>query len=163
MERLQSLRLWLYPLKLDDLGNLLSGIANPVTPQFQLQEAQMRLTIILMTLSMFFSPAVFAVEPEKKILKSRTYINKQTCGQVVAGLEVEENQKQFAMLVGSFISGVNYARMRNSKMPLKNMLIVTEMYCRQNPEKPIMAALINLDRVINNQIALDAKQSQRGE
>lgn len=120
----------------------------------------MRVIILLTVLSLCFTPYSLAAETQKKILKSRTYINKQTCGQVVAGLEKDENKKQFALIVGSFVSGVNYARMRNSKMPLKNMLIVTEMYCRQNPMKPIMAALINLDRVINSQIIHDAQKEQ---
>ncbi|MCK4509820.1 MAG: hypothetical protein KAU27_14825 [Desulfuromonadales bacterium] len=118
----------------------------------------MRFIIFIVLISFLLVNTTLAAEHGKIKIQSRSFINASTCGQVVAGLDKQENRRQLALMVGSFVSGTNYARNRNSMMPLKNMLIVTEKFCRKNPKKSIMVSLINLDRVIDKQIELMAQK-----
>lgn len=52
-------------------------------------------------------------------------------------------------MVGAFISGSNYAKNRDSRIKLANMIAGSEHFCRQYPDKSIIDALINLDRAID--------------
>ena len=117
----------------------------------------MRLAILATLTFLLLTTTSFAAEQGKGKNQARSYISGSTCGQVTAGLKKQENRKQLALMVGSFVSGTNYAKNRDSKIELKNMLIVTERFCSQFPNKPFIAALVNLDRMIDKQIEL-AKQ-----
>ncbi len=118
----------------------------------------MRISFLILLCCLISVGTTFAANTQKTPLRSRTHISSNTCGQVITNIEKTKDVKLLALVVGSFISGSNYAKNRNSKIPLRNMLILTERYCRKNPNKPLTAALINLDRIIDRQIKLSAVQ-----
>ncbi len=118
----------------------------------------MRFIFFIIMIGFFSVNTTLAAEKSREKIQSRSFINASSCGQIVAGLEKQENRRKLALMVGSFVSGTNYAKNRNSMMPLKNMLIVTEKYCRKNPKKSIMASMINLDHVIDKQIELTSQK-----
>jgi hypothetical protein len=90
--------------------------------------------------------------------EARTFIGRNSCEQVFTGIDKPDRRRQLTMVVGAFISGSNYARSRNSQMPLKNMLTVTERYCKQHPDKPFLYALVTLDKVLDKQLELLEKK-----
>ena len=75
--------------------------------------------------------------------------NSFSCGQIVEGLDKEETRKAYVLMVGSFISGSNYAKNRDSEIDLKGILQLTEQFCRQNPEVPVLTSMIFLDKAID--------------
>jgi hypothetical protein len=83
----------------------------------------------------------------------RSFINGITCGQIVNGLDRKETRKAYALMIGSFITGSNYAKNRDSKTDLKGMLLLTEQFCRQNQDQPILTAMIFLDKAIDKRIS----------
>lgn len=70
--------------------------------------------------------------------------------QFVNSLNNKDFQKEIVIMVGSFISGVNYAKKRDSMIDLRGMLMMAEQYCVQNPQQPAINALIYLDQAIDN-------------
>lgn len=61
-------------------------------------------------------------------------------------------------MIGSFITGANYAKGRDSQIDLKGMLLITEQFCLQNPQLPVTAALTTLDKAIDRRLELSQKQ-----
>ena len=107
----------------------------------------MRIILVTLTIIGLFALPVFAENTTTP--KFRSYINGITCGQIVEGLDDENTRKAYVLMVGSFISGSNYATNRDSKTDLKGMLLLTEQFCRQNPERPVLTAMIFLDKAID--------------
>lgn len=88
----------------------------------------------------------------------RSFLSQTSCAQMVSGLQDKSAQKEFSVMVGAFITGTNYAKGRDSQIDVKGMLLITEQFCRQNPQRPVSAALITLDRAIDRQLELIKKQ-----
>jgi len=95
---------------------------------------------------------------EKKTF--RAFTNNVSCEQVVASLEQPEGVSDFALIISSFVTGSNYAKSRDSTMDLKSMMVLTEQYCRQNPEWPATTVLVSLDKVIDRRIELEKQEGQ---
>ncbi|MCK4509819.1 MAG: hypothetical protein KAU27_14820 [Desulfuromonadales bacterium] len=91
----------------------------------------------------------------------RSFMNGISCGEVITDLNQQATSQKFAILIGSFISGSNYSKHRDSKMDLKGMLLITEQFCRQNPEHPATAALVFLDQTIDKRIELEHKSRSK--
>lgn len=112
---------------------------------------------IAILIALFYLLAVPAIAEETQSpSKFRSYINDVSCGEIIKGLEDQAARRAYVLMVGSFISGTNYAKNRDSKVELQRMLILTEQFCRQNPEQPMMTAMIFLDKAIDK--AEEAKQ-----
>ncbi len=88
----------------------------------------------------------------------RAFTNGIACKHVVASLDKSEGAKTLAIMVSSFITGSNYAKNRESSIDLKSMLMLTEQYCRQNPDWALTTALIALDQSIDKRMAAEAKK-----
>ena len=108
----------------------------------------MRTILLLAFLVSFLYVPALAEETEGNT-QFRSFINGITCGQIVEGLDKEESRNAYVLMIGSFITGTNYAKNRDSKTDLKGMLLLTEQFCRQNPERPILTAMIFLDNAID--------------
>lgn len=116
----------------------------------------MRILICLVLMVMLTSPVLAAKEEEKPTQKVRSYINFLSCEKSVETLSTPQGQEAFKLLVGSFITGSNHAKKRDSQIELSNMLMITEQFCRQNPDKPVLAALVTLDTLIDQRIAKES-------
>lgn len=92
----------------------------------------------------------------------RSFLSGTSCGQMAAGLQNKQTQKEFVVMVGAFISGSNYAKGRDSRIDLKGMLLITEQFCRQNPKQTVTTALVSLDKAIDRRNMLEQK-SQKSE
>ena len=92
----------------------------------------------------------------------RSFLNGTSCAQLVNSLGNKEHKKQAAVMIAAFISGTNYAKERDSKIDLRGMALITEQFCRQNPKKPVTAALVYLDRAIDrrNELMQQTEKSQ---
>lgn len=115
----------------------------------------MRISLFLTILTLIFTTSVCAEEPAAEKPAFRSFINGISCGQIVEGLDKEETRKAYVLMVGSFITGTNYAKNRDSQTDLNGMLQLTEQFCRQNPERPVLTAMIFLDKAIDKRISLD--------
>ncbi len=108
----------------------------------------MRTLFIVILLCTIFS-RTFAGENNKNT-QFRSFINGISCGQIIEDLDREETRKAYELMVGSFITGSNYAKNRDSKTDLNGMLLITEQFCRQNPKQHFLSAVISLDKSIDN-------------
>ena len=115
----------------------------------------MRISLFLAILLLTFSTIACAEEAASAKPSFRSFINGISCGEIVKGLDQEETRKAYVLMVGSFITGANYAKNRDSKTDLRGMLQLTEQFCRQNPEHPVLTAMIFVDKAIDKRISLD--------
>lgn len=95
-------------------------------------------------------PAVKANGPQ-----FRAFTSSISCETAVKSLEKKEGASDFALLVSAFVTGVNYAKSRNSPADLKGMMMVTEKFCRDNPKEPVTTALMVLDKVLDQKMSQD--------
>ena len=90
----------------------------------------------------------------------RSFISGIACADAIKSLEKKEGVNSVVLLVSSFISGTNYVKGRDSQIDLKAMLMITEKYCRDNPEEPVTNALIVLDKVIDQKLRQEKTGAQ---
>lgn len=91
----------------------------------------------------------FAAETSEETPRFRSYVKQVKCGAIIKDIESQNTKQGMALIVSSFISGSNYAKQRVSRIDFKGMMLLTEQFCRQNPEAPILQALVSLDRKID--------------
>lgn len=118
-------------------------------------------TVGLLAALLFLAVAASAGEDIPRS-QFRSFLNGASCEQVINNLSLREGQKDFALMIGSFTTGVNYAKSRDSKIDLKGMMLLAEQFCRQNPKQPAMNALIFLDRAIDNREKLEQAGRKQG-
>ncbi|MCM2264495.1 MAG: hypothetical protein NDI73_04790 [Desulfuromonadales bacterium] len=97
-----------------------------------------------------------AAEPVKS-QGFRAFTSEISCEAAVKSLDKKEGLSDFALLVSAFITGTNYVKRRDSKADLKSMMMLTEKYCRDNPNQPVTTALIVLDKAIDQRITQEKK------
>lgn len=87
-----------------------------------------------------------------------SFITGISCKDYVKSLEERKEKSQAALILGSFVTGVNFSKGRETTLSLRSMTMITDKYCRDNPDKPLIAALGSLEKVLRgvNQ-ALDKK------
>ncbi len=79
----------------------------------------------------------------------RTYLSALTCENMIKSLESKEGQERLILVVGTFITGSNYAKGRDVNIDLKTLTIMTENYCRENPKHGLDKALVVVDRSLD--------------
>lgn len=115
----------------------------------------MRLSILLtLLLSLFFVTPAWSAEKQS----FRSYTNQLTCKQLVDNLETPRGVNDLALLVSAFVTGSNYAKSRDSQLDLKSMMILTERYCRQNPDWSATTVFIVLDQAIEKRFQVESKK-----
>lgn len=115
----------------------------------------MRIWISFFLLLALLVAEAWAVEPSQQF---RSFISGTSCEQLVNSLNNKDSQKEIVIMVGSFVSGVNYVKSRDSMIDLRGMLMLAEQYCRQNPQQPAINALIYLDKAIDNRKKVEQKK-----
>ena len=113
------------------------------------------LTVLFMAATIGIAATTVCAESTKP--KFRSFMNGISCGEIVRDLNQQGPDQKFAILIGSFISGSNYSKSRDSKMDIQGMLLITEQFCRQNPKLPATTALVFLDKAIDKRIELEHK------
>lgn len=116
----------------------------------------MRVLALFILLGLLYSPAIGAEQPNEEA-RFRSFIDGATCGQVIQNLDKPDSRKEFALMVGSFISGTNYTKKRDSKIDLRGMLMIAEQFCRKNPKKSVTSALIHLDSSVDKRMSFENK------
>jgi hypothetical protein len=112
----------------------------------------MQTFLTILMIGFLFTASAYAEDNNRQF---RAFITGIPCGEVVKSLHQQEGSDKFALMIGSFISGSNYVKNRDSKMDLKGMLLITEQFCRQNPDLPATTALVFLDKSIDKRVALE--------
>lgn len=113
-----------------------------------------RLLLISLLISLPFSAQAAGADKGQGF---RAFTSEISCETAVKSLDQKEGLSDFALLVSAFITGTNYVKGRDSKADLKSMMMLTEKYCRDNPQQPVTTALIVLDKVIDQRIAQEKK------
>ena len=115
----------------------------------------MRHGLMVMFLFALFAAPTFAEDSTPDSTQFRSFINGITCGQIVDGLDKEKTRNAYVLMVGSFITGTNYVRNRDSRIDLQGMLQLTEQFCRQNPDHPVLTAMVFLDKAIDKRDSVE--------
>lgn len=79
-----------------------------------------------------------------------SFITSISCKDYVKSLEEGKEKSQAALILGSFITGVNFSKGRETTLSLRSMTMITDKYCRENSDKPLVAALVALDKVLSD-------------
>lgn len=83
----------------------------------------------------------------------RSYIKQISCADILKNIENPDFRQGLVLTVSAFVSGSNLAKKRVSRLDIKGMMLLTEQYCRQNPQAPLLHALVSLDRRIDRTLA----------
>ena len=113
----------------------------------------MRIACITFILNIIFivsTPAATGAKTEDQ--KFRSFLSSTSCDQFIDGIQNKETQKEFVIMVGSFITAANYIKDRDSQLDLNGMMFLMEQFCWQNLKVPVTTALIALDKEMDRRI-----------
>ena len=113
--------------------------------------------LALTTLCLSLPLTTLAADPAPAKAEFRSFTSGVSCEQAIKSLDKKEGLSDFALLVSAFVTGTNYVKGRDSHADLKGMMVLTEKYCRDNPNQPVTSALIVLDKMLDRQLAQEKK------
>ena len=121
----------------------------------------MKTLTALLLMWLFAGFTAFAAEETDEQARFRSYVKQVKCGEILQDIQDPGVRQGVVLIIGSFVSGSNYAKQRISGVDLKGMLLLTEQFCRQNPEASLLQALVTLDLRIDRAAAFVQKERQQ--
>lgn len=80
-----------------------------------------------------------------------SYIPGASCKDYIKSLAEGKEKGQAAYILGAFVTGVNFAKARETKLTLPAMTAIVEQYCRANPDKLFITSLVALEKVLRQE------------
>ena len=95
-------------------------------------------------------PSASASEDQSLDPSYTVYTNGISCKQVGQLLIMENGRENLGLMVGAFMTGVNYQKKRVSSATVSQLVASVNWYCKNHPKATVTKALIALDRDIDD-------------